>query len=353
MKTMKQVNSLGLLVLIMGSIFTAPIPVRSEDTTQINTIENSDSTVEIELHKDGVSTGGHVYLSDVATCRGDAKYCRDISGIEIQTAPQPGKSLVISKGAILKILNVEWPGIPVAMEGVESSKVIGQVADIKVDELKHRLQDYLNGRLESQRTQRIRVQKVSIAGAGSVRPSQSKIVFEDIENAPLEQFSWLVKNMIGSRLMQIKFVNPSDDGDNQIISAQATLQLERMVPVAAKTLPAGHVVDEKDLNIEWYAIKRSMIDFVDSQDMVVGKRLRTVATIGEPFNARYLDAPLVVSRNQPVTMIMKNDGIEITAKAMAVEAGSKGQIVDVINVANKKHLRARVVDERTVEAVAF
>ena len=68
---------------------------------------------------------------------------------------------------------------------------------------------------------------------------------------------------------------------------------------------------------------------------------------------RYLESPLAVVRNQAVTMLVRTGGIEISARATTVDQGSVGQTVEVMNLATKKRMRARVIDEKTVEAVTF
>jgi flagella basal body P-ring formation protein FlgA len=92
---------------------------------------------------------------------------------------------------------------------------------------------------------------------------------------------------------------------------------------------------------------------VESNDLIVGRRLKQMVPSGEPFNIRVLEVPNVVNRNQPVTMILRNGGVEITAKATTIDAGMLGQVVDVVNIANKKRMRAKIIDQQTVEAVAF
>jgi flagella basal body P-ring formation protein FlgA len=74
---------------------------------------------------------------------------------------------------------------------------------------------------------------------------------------------------------------------------------------------------------------------------------------GDAFSLRNLDEPKAVARNQEVILLIKSGDISVSAKARMMDDGRKGQMVDVINVANKKRLRARVIDENTVEAVTF
>ena len=52
-------------------------------------------------------------------------------------------------------------------------------------------------------------------------------------------------------------------------------------------------------------------------------------------------------------MIVKKGDLEIAARATTVDQGAIGQTVQVVNMANKLRMKARVIDEKTVEAVSF
>jgi flagella basal body P-ring formation protein FlgA len=61
----------------------------------------------------------------------------------------------------------------------------------------------------------------------------------------------------------------------------------------------------------------------------------------------------VITRNQQVTLVVRKGDLEISGRATTVDQGPLGATVEVINIATKKRMRARIIDERTVEAVAF
>lgn len=320
---------------------------------QTSADESTSSTVTISLVKDASVGTGRIYVGDVARCSGNISLCQETSGILLTTAPQTGRTLFINQNDVVRVLEKEWPQMMVRVEGVESSRVTGVAADIKPDDVRTQLQEWLTERGTSNETMRVTVSRVIIPVGSGVRPSQSELKFPDLEGLPLRSADWVTRNLNGIRVTQFLFVNPKDAEDRQLVNGQAYFIVERMIPVASTTLPAGTILAEKDLTLQWVAFRRGLNDHASSVEQLIGRRSRQVVMNGEPLSMRNVETPLVVNRNQPVTMIVKNAGVEITAKATTIDGGIAGQVVDVVNIANKKRMRARVIDHQTVEAVAF
>jgi flagella basal body P-ring formation protein FlgA len=95
------------------------------------------------------------------------------------------------------------------------------------------------------------------------------------------------------------------------------------------------------------------MDFLAASEALIGRKTRQAVTSGEPVPGRYVESPLAVTRNQPVTIIVRKGDLEISSRATTVGQGGIGQTVEVVNLATKRRMRARVIDEKTVEAVAF
>lgn len=320
---------------------------------QLNAEELEGRHVRLSLLKETSVNGNRVYLGDVADCKGDADLCREAGGIDVAGSPIPGRSIVLSQPQLTRILDKEWPGVLVTFEGFETARIVGAAAEVRSDDIKHKLQAWINDQLDYGGTIKLTVSKVVIPYGSGIRPSQSFVDFPDLEAVPFNQPEWLLRNMVGVRMTQFRFTNPLDGEDQQTAQGQAHIILEKMIPVASNLLSPGVVLEAKDLSMQWVQLRRGASEFISSQDQIIGKRLRQVLPAGEPFHIRSLDVANVVSRNQPVTMILKGQGLEVSTRATTMDAGTKGQIVDVINIANKKRMRAKVIDEQTVEAVAF
>ena len=339
-------NIISLLITIAAVVFAINCEVYADS--------EESKTVHLTLLKDTVVSGNRIYLSDVAECRGEPNLCREASGIDVSLSPSPGRSLNVPQSLLIKVLSKEWPGVNVVFEvGETNSRVVGAQAEVRSEEIKQKLQAWINDRIDDNSAIRLTVSKIVVPFGSGIRPSQTTVEFPDLVSVPFSNVDWLTRNMIGVRMTQFLFVNPKDADDQQVAQGQAHFIVERLLPVSVAMLHAGAVIEQKDLSMQWVQLKRGAGDIAVSNEQAICKKVRQIVTSGDSINLRNLDTPNAVSRNQNVTMILRNGGLEVVTKVTALDSGARGQIVDVVNISNKKRMRAKVVDEQTVEAVAF
>lgn len=346
---MKVILSLFLMQTMM-LVFACPLNAEEVGTGNADMIGKH---VELNLLKETAVNGNRVYLSDIATCSGEATLCREISGIDVGAAPSPGRSLMLANRQLTVILEKEWPGTIIDFISSDPCRIIGANAEVRPEEVRQKLQAWINNHMDYAGSIRLTVAKVMVPFGSGIRPSQTEIEFPDLDGLPLNGSDWLSRNMSGMRMTQFRFVNPKDREDQQTAFGQAQFILEKSLPTAAVAMSSGTVVEAKDIKAQWVQLRRGPMELVESNELIVGRKLKQMVPAGEPFNIRVLEMPNMVSRNQPVTMIVRNGGVEITAKATTIDGGTLGQVVEVVNLANKKRMRARVIDQQTVEAVAF
>lgn len=81
---------------------------------------------------------------------------------------------------------------------------------------------------------------------------------------------------------------------------------------------------------------------------VVGKRVRRPIGRGNTVKLDYLEDPPLVRRGEEVLLLLEKGKLRITAKGVAKDEGSKGDIVRVENISSGKVIRGRVVEQRIV-----
>lgn len=69
------------------------------------------------------------------------------------------------------------------------------------------------------------------------------------------------------------------------------------------------------------------------------------------MRAGQLSSPVLVKRGDAVTMVARRDGIEVSMAGEAMDAGGKGAMVRVRNVASGQVVRMRVSGSGTVEPI--
>lgn len=88
-----------------------------------------------------------------------------------------------------------------------------------------------------------------------------------------------------------------------------------------------------------------------SADELVNMTPRKIIRANTPVATRDLVKPTMVERGDLVTMQLDSGSIKITALAKALETGTKGDMIRVMNMDSKRTLEARVTGLR--EATVF
>lgn len=311
-------------------------------------------TAHIILKDKSSVMGARIYLSDVAKCTGSPALCREITGIDLAANGAPGRTTFLQKSVVESILEKEWPTAAFVCEGNDGVRVEAAAVDVSSDDLRIKIQELVGERTAAISSDvRVTVVRVQPLGFVSVRPTQSRFDLSDLNSVQFDNIDWMSKNLVGTRMVQVKVENPADPQDRSMIQVQVSFSVDRQMPVLKQFVAAGQVINEANVILSWVAMRRGNQDFVQSNASIVGRKSRQSISGGEAVPLRYLESPLAVARNQAVTMIVKTGTIEISARATTVDQGAVGQTVEVLNLATKKRMRARVLDEKTVEAVTF
>lgn len=87
-------------------------------------------------------------------------------------------------------------------------------------------------------------------------------------------------------------------------------------------------------------------DMVVSRDELIGMTPARVIRGGFPVDRNDLDKPVLVDRGELVTMELNHGPIRVTAMAKALESGTKGDIIRLMNVDSKRMIEAQVTGLR-------
>jgi flagella basal body P-ring formation protein FlgA len=125
------------------------------------------------------------------------------------------------------------------------------------------------------------------------------------------------------------------------------------LPVLKQAVSAGEALTEDNIGDGWVQMRRGYQDLAFSRSQILTRKTRQSLSSGEPIPLRFLDSPLTISRNQMLKMVIRSGGIEISTRVISQQPGARGQTIDVINASTKKKVRAKIIDDHTVEAVSF
>jgi len=80
-----------------------------------------------------------------------------------------------------------------------------------------------------------------------------------------------------------------------------------------------------------------------SRELALGMQMRRAIRAGQPLKTTDLAKPDLVQRDQTVTLIYQTAGIYLTTRGKALESGTDGDVVSVLNLQSKRTITGRVV----------
>lgn len=125
------------------------------------------------------------------------------------------------------------------------------------------------------------------------------------------------------------------------VSGRAVVTVE----VATAAAPVARNATLKDADVVMERRPRTELprDVITDRAKAVGLAARTALEPGRPLRAAELMKPLVVLRNEQVTLVYQIPGITLSVLGKAAEAGALGDVVSVLNEQSKHVIQGVVV----------
>ena len=115
------------------------------------------------------------------------------------------------------------------------------------------------------------------------------------------------------------------------------------VVLAARRMAVGEVVRATDIEERRLRAERVRPGMAQRAEDVVGRQLRRPIGSAMPFVTIDLVAPVVVTKNQVVLMMLDAPGLTLTAQGRALEAAAIGEVVQVMNLASRQVVEAEAI----------
>jgi len=125
----------------------------------------------------------------------------------------------------------------------------------------------------------------------------------------------------------------------------------RPVLVARQALPRGHLLAKSDLVLEERDVSRLAGGFVTNTDSVTGQRLKRQLVSGSVLSPAMLETQVVVKRGQSVTLVVKNDKLNIRMAGTALMDGAIDQRIRVENTVSRRIVEGFVRSPEYVEVL--
>lgn len=138
----------------------------------------------------------------------------------------------------------------------------------------------------------------------------------------------------------------------QILSIEGTADHRISVPVLGRALGRHDVVRASDLRMVRVAYARTVGSptLVDRAD-IIGRAASRSLRAGAPLNPDDLTAPLLVERQELVTLVYRQGALALTMRARALDEGAQGQAIDVENLQSNRIVRGVVMGNGLVHVL--
>lgn len=128
------------------------------------------------------------------------------------------------------------------------------------------------------------------------------------------------------------------------------VRLKRLVVCATRPLRAQNPVGPEDVQIMPREVTGLNVDdFFTTTEQVVGHLLAKSVGPQEIITTRHLSSQPLIKRGDHVTVVLDQDGLEISTKGVAQEQGHLGKVIRLVNPKSKKEFQGLVLDAKTVK----
>jgi len=121
------------------------------------------------------------------------------------------------------------------------------------------------------------------------------------------------------------------------------------IPVPQRRIEAEAVIKHEDIIEVAVDGRRLSPTVVRDRRNLVGMAAKKPLEENKVINTYDIAAPLLVKRNELVTMVVKSEVMQLTAQGRALENGAMGDVVRVLNTGSKKTVEGIVTGAGTVE----
>jgi flagella basal body P-ring formation protein FlgA len=326
MKIKKIILSLAILSLVL------PVGTASAQSSNRGNSRNSQQIdTNILLKPDALVEGQYVTLGDVFS--GIDPQQADIA---IAHAPQPGKQVVLDYRWLYGIAqrhNVPWRPRTTADQVLVSRA--SQI--ITIDEIRDAVD-------------------IALVDHGVKRPFTVDLSSENFQiHLALDAASTIDVTALDINSRTQRFVASVTTGAQT--AQQRTYRISgkyyplSTLPVLVEPVSRGQIIRADQVEYRDFRSERVPNGAIRDINDVIGKEVTRAGTPNEPLLFRDLTNPILVRRGALVIIRLVTANMSLTARGKALENGSRGDVIRVVNQTSNKTIQVEVVAENEVRAL--
>jgi flagella basal body P-ring formation protein FlgA len=133
------------------------------------------------------------------------------------------------------------------------------------------------------------------------------------------------------------------------LKVSGMVRLKRLVVCASRPLRPQNTIGPEDVQVLPREVMGNADDFFISADQVVGHILAKGVGPQEIITTRHLSNQPIIKRGDNVTVVLDQDGLEVSTRGVAQEQGYPGKTIRLVNPKSKKEIQGLVLDAKTVK----
>ncbi|NQV58655.1 MAG: flagellar basal body P-ring formation protein FlgA [Alphaproteobacteria bacterium] len=136
------------------------------------------------------------------------------------------------------------------------------------------------------------------------------------------------------------------DGSNGVAQRQllrGRVDFVARVPVASRAIRKGEKITAGD--VKWMELSQRLVgsDAVEHMEQLVGLAAKRNLRLNQPIKQSNLRTPIMIAKGTMVTITLKSGGISLSGAGRALEDGSLGENIQIMNIKSKRKLGASVI----------
>lgn len=312
------------VALVVGAVMWAVQVAAAESP------KGSLATIRVQGRAEAVVSDGMVRLGDIAQI--DSPNVRDdeaivqLKKIAVGTSPKAGESMII-----------------------EGSQVLERLRDdgVRLDSLRYSLPRQIS---VTRAFREVKMEELERALASFISKGDKQM---DVKQLIVDKPVRLPTDSLGLEVVALQTTQPGHIGvDYKSVAGSDEVRFQlraiadewRLMPVASRPLAKGSVVSASDVQLTKMNATVVTKDSVENLGDIVGRSVTKDVGQGEMFKAAAVVVPPVVTAGSRVTLVFRQDRLEVTASGIALENGGLGQEIHVRNESSKKVVMAKVVE---------
>lgn len=282
-----------------------------------------------------------IYLEDLASCDGPAQLCQEALAIELGKSPLPGLQGKFKRRDVLAIVQEEFPQHTFEASGPEQVNVIANGVVVNNQKLKQSFTERLS---DQEGPIRFELQNIRSASLMRLRHEDYEISFpswhEELNR--LRQFPRRTMISLTARAEDTKGAS----AETFEWPVQVTVKAQLLTLVAARSLPRGSPIGEKDVRLDWLPFQENVLRHAKD---LSGKTLRMAVREGQVLRPFELMQEPDVRRGEKVEAAIISGGVRMNGVGQAMEAGIVGQKIRVQLDSTKRQMFGTIVAKSLVE----